>query len=424
MTLSQQGLAQLIATTPEHWVDNQFGFALDGGAGPVLVRISPRIVASAAAAPAFQLRFTVLAVQTDSASDWLAELSARVTASLPAPRAAHVAWWQSFWARSYISVNATAGPGDAFTLSAMYAVTRYTQAIQSRGTLWPIKFNGMAFIAAMDAGNGEADRRDWGPSTWWQNARLPYGAMLLAGDFDLMRVILDYYVNMEKLLGPRTVAYWGHTGMWTTETQHLSGAYDMSDYGCGRPTSNPKYPVSLMESGYLHVDQGGDSGTGEYALMALDYFLWTGDARYLNLAYQSANYFLGHFKLNATSGRVVIFPAQVLETYWCDFDVNSQSFTNCCSDDAPTISGMITLFEKLAQLPASVTTPEQRAAWAAFTPTIPLLPVDADKVILPARILSTGTHNSEGPGSFCFILPRPRRRSSSSDGAGAGLTST
>jgi hypothetical protein len=45
--------------------------------------------------------------------------------------------------------------------------------------------------------------------------------MLIAGDFDLMRVILDYYTNMAKLLGPRTQAYWGHPGVWTTETQQV-----------------------------------------------------------------------------------------------------------------------------------------------------------------------------------------------------------
>ena len=58
-----------------------------------------------------------------------------------------------------------------------YAVTRYTQAVQSRGTQWPIKFNGMlvcarvsvllrlfdfsegmAFVAAM-GNDGEADTR-------------------------------------------------------------------------------------------------------------------------------------------------------------------------------------------------------------------------------------------------------------------------
>ena len=172
--------------------------------------------------------------------------------------------------------------------------------------------------------------------------------MLIAGDFDLHRVILDYYTNMAKLLGPRTQQYWGHPGVWTTETQHLTGAYDMSDYGCGRPGSpSDPYPYQYMQvrevartrpfccsqsapptapladalffssqSGYLHVDQGGDSGTGEWSLMAIDYFSWTNDARYLPLAFAAADYFMNRYvaNLNASTGRYVVFPAQVLET--------------------------------------------------------------------------------------------------------------
>lgn len=141
--------------------------------------------------------------------------------------------------------------------------------------------------------------------------------MLIAGDFDLHRVILDYYTNMAVLLGQRTQLYWGHPGVWTTETQHLTGAYDMSDYGCGRPGSpSDSYPYQYMASGYLHVDQGGDSGTGEWSLMAIDYYHWTGDSRYLPLAYAAGDYFMNRYKanLNATTGRYVIFPAQVLET--------------------------------------------------------------------------------------------------------------
>ena len=59
-----------------------------------------------------------------------------------------------------------ASSAQGFQLSQMYAVTRFTQAVQSRGTLWPIKFNGMAFVAAMDKGNGEPDSRQWGASNW------------------------------------------------------------------------------------------------------------------------------------------------------------------------------------------------------------------------------------------------------------------
>jgi hypothetical protein len=110
--------------------------------------------------------------------------------------------------------------------------------------------------------------------------------MLIAGDFAEFRVLLDYMKNQEVFLAQRTPAYWGHPGMWTTEcvcpppfppphpcghcpphradcapisrpprrTTHLSGAYDMSDYGCAR---DPEMPTWLMASGYLHVDQGG-----------------------------------------------------------------------------------------------------------------------------------------------------------------------
>jgi hypothetical protein len=142
--------------------------------------------------------------------------------------------------------------------------------------------------------------------------------MLAAGDFAEFKVILDYIANQEVVLGQRTLAYWNHSGMWTTETTHLSGLYDNTDYGCSRVEG--QWPDWLMQSGYLHTDQGGDSGTGEYPLMALDYLMYTNDpqafAPYLKIAVQVANYFMYHFKRSADGSKVVIFPAQVLETYW------------------------------------------------------------------------------------------------------------
>jgi len=95
----------------------------------------------------------------------------------------------------------------------------------------------------------------------------------------------------------------------------------------------------------------------------------------------------------------------VLETWWCDYDVNLQTWTNCCADDSPTISGMMTLFEKLRALPAGLTTPAQRAAWDDFaTRRMPALPTTGGPapVIAPARVLSSGTHNSEGPELYAM----------------------
>jgi hypothetical protein len=223
--------------------------------------------------------------------------------------------------------------------------------------------------------------------------------MLAAGDVDEMRVILDYYMNMAEYLVPRTQQYWGHAGMWTTETQMLFGAYTMSDYGCSRSAG---YPYQYESSGYLHVDQGGDSGTGEWALMALDFFSATGDISYLPLAFHAADYFMNHFNTSA-DGRVVVFPAQVLETYWCAWDASAANWTNCCADDSPTISGMMTLFEKLRALPPAAASDAQRAAWAAFADArMPALPLEADGTIAPARVLSSGSHNGEGPTLYAL----------------------
>lgn len=415
--------------------DLQFGLALDAGGGPALVRVDASALASAAPGAYFELRATVLAVQTDTPADWLADAAVLVTVGRGAAdaRPAHEAWWAAFWARSYVAVNMSAGSSRAryagsddlapagrafvsassgaaaaaapagaggFQLSRVYTLTRYVHAVQSRGTLWPIKFNGMAFVAAVNHGGGEPDFRDWGGSNWWQNTRMPYGAMLAAGDFDSHRVILEYYANMARLLAPRTALYWNHSGLWTPETHTLFGAYTPYFYGgpgceAARPAG---FPVWLVANECIRLDPGGDSGTGEWALMALDFFAHTGDAAYLPLAYGAADYFMHHFPTNATSGRTVLWPTQVLEGYQCAFDGATGQFVDCCADDTPSISGMLTLFEKLLALPPGVATPAQAAAWRAFSDArMPALPLTQDgSRIAAARVLNSGS-TGEGP---------------------------
>lgn len=59
-------------------------------------------------------------------------------------------------------------PSVADVLSQKYALTRYINAAQSRGTIWPIKFNGQAWTSYMNDGAAAPDFRNWGPSNWWQ----------------------------------------------------------------------------------------------------------------------------------------------------------------------------------------------------------------------------------------------------------------
>jgi hypothetical protein len=99
--------------------------------------------------------------------------------------------------------------------------------------------------------------------------------MLSAGDADLMKVVLDYEMNIRVFLEQRTQLYWGHPGMWTPETHTLFGAYE------GPTGPAPGWPAWLEHNPYTRTDWGGDSGLGEIAVMALDYYHYTGSAEYV-----------------------------------------------------------------------------------------------------------------------------------------------
>ena len=47
-----------------------------------------------------------------------------------------------------------------------------------------------------------------------------------------------------------------------------------------------------MQSGYLHLDWAGDSGTGEEAIMALDYYTYTLDPSYLHIAFAAGDFLM------------------------------------------------------------------------------------------------------------------------------------
>lgn len=282
-------------------------------------------------------------------------------------------------------------------LGQQQVITRYVQTIQSR-TMWPIKFNGMLFQAAVPP---NADYRDWGPSNWWQNTRLSYGSMLQTGDVDVFETILKYYNNTLPFNMARTQAYFNHSGIFYTETKHICGAFASEDYGCSRPQG---WPVWLETNDYIKNDYGGDGGTPEVALMVLDYFMYTNDKaklkQYLPIATLALDFFRQHYPNRTNDGKIVVWPTQALETYWCaGWDIkNNRPPENCCADDLPTVAGMIVLAEKLLKLPADVTTPAQRAQWTEFQSMLQPLPLTTDGTkYSPARIVSSGVHNSETP---------------------------
>jgi hypothetical protein len=268
-TLTQQGLEKLIPElqSSDHWRGRKFGMAVSGtfatasevgdGVGAhttlqTMRRVSEGALESDGMTTEAHVLISTSSNQT-SLVKWLQQLQQQHAAEIQhsavqssdgGPHSTwqeHADYWQEFWQRSYISVNASTGTGagtstststsdDGFVLSQQYALTRFVQAIQSRdqgGNGWvPIKFNGMMFTAEVKSSYScpsfvhtliirtrtqhtrtlivhtrvhaltlslthaprfqvgpEATKsgptfRDWGANEWWQNTRLPYWTML------------------------------------------------------------------------------------------------------------------------------------------------------------------------------------------------------------------------------------------------------
>ncbi len=169
--MRQQGLESLLPQFSDPLDGRIWGMAVAGAAGDgsgSLLRTGNLTLASAAPASAFLVRLD-LRVDPAAGGDvptFVSALAAQASAG-PAPAerdAASSAWWQAFWARSYIAVG-TGSNATQQLLAAQYARTRFVQAVQSRGHAVPIKFNGQLWAI----GPG----RQWGADHWWQNTRLP-----------------------------------------------------------------------------------------------------------------------------------------------------------------------------------------------------------------------------------------------------------
>ena len=169
-TLRQQGLSSLVGSIGTEFLHKQFGLAAVTSTGWTRTSSTTLVAASSMHT---SLSLVALTTEFASADDWLQQL-AQVPVAGVATRDAHVAWWASFWNRSYVDTSRS-GNASLAQMTAMYDISRYVFAIQSR-TSWPIKFNGMMFVANTPdvtlSNGGGPDYRDWGQSDWWRELSL------------------------------------------------------------------------------------------------------------------------------------------------------------------------------------------------------------------------------------------------------------
>ncbi|MGQ9882011.1 MAG: DUF5703 domain-containing protein [Armatimonadota bacterium] len=246
LTLRHQGLGSLIGKLSDPLLHRTFG-GMIRGAG--LARIDRYTLRSVSPVKQFSIAVHVLTAQTEEAQEWVRCLRAqakRVEAVGRAQaRAAHQRWWSNFWRRSWIVVS---GSPEAEVVTKGYALQRFITACAGRGA-YPIKFNGSIFTVDSREPDElfDADYRRWGGKYWFQNTRLPYWAMLCAGDYDMLRPLFEMYLKALPLAKERTQRYFGHDGAYFPETITSWGAYANVNYGWSREGK----PISYIDNPYI-----------------------------------------------------------------------------------------------------------------------------------------------------------------------------
>lgn len=279
-----------------------------------------------------------------------------------------------------------------------YALQRWVTACQGRG-FYPIKFNGGLFTVEPRHAGGhdfDADWRRWGDSFWWQNTRLPYYAMLAAGDFDLMASLFDFYERVTPLCRARARLYYGAEGVYFPETITPFGTYANGDYGwdrAGADSSEIHCPwwQYAWNQGLELVDLmlQRDAYARSYPF-ARDHLL--------PMAREVLKYFDSRFPRDE-QGVLHITPTQALETHW-----------HGVVNDMPCVAGLHSVLPRLQALPDAWLTDEDRALFARLTAALPPLPVreaDGARLLAPAQQYDPSRQNVETPelyATFPFRL--------------------
>lgn len=259
--------------------------------------------------------------------------------------------------------DASADAEDAFLVSQAYALQRYVNACGGRGNL-PITFNGSIFTVPVKNRPEHGDYRRWGSGYWWQNTRLPYYCMNMAGDFEMMRPLIQMYTDMLPHAKHRTKKYVNAEGAYFPECIYFWGEHFPRSYGTAFADKKEK----IQDSGWHKYEW--DSGI-EVSCMALDHYFFTQDAEFakeqaIPLGDALIRFFNTYYK-KTPAGELDMTPSQALETWWH------------CTNSASEVAGLMALSSKLLALPDSLVTAEQRSYWRAFQKSLPPLPVDKTK---------------------------------------------
>jgi hypothetical protein len=390
-TLKVQGLEDFIDKSSDPLLNLTFG-ALVQAKG--MVSKSPTRLKSSEPSKVIDVSVFPLTAQTSTAKDWVEKVEAQAanykSKSSGAVWAAHKKWWNQFWDRSWIYIDANPGD-DAFIVARGYALQNWITACGGRGNM-PIKFNGSIFTVdgLYQGKNMGPDYRRWGPCYWWQNTRLPYWPMLAAGNYDMIKPLFKMYIDAMPLARHRIKKYYDFDGAYFPETMYFWGAYRNEDYGW-HPKKDKK-PDEIRGPFIQYEWQGGI----ELTAMMLQYYHHTLDNSFLNttllpFAKQITSFYDKRYKRDE-AGKLVIHPANALEDVWG------------CTNPAPEIAGLRFILPQLIKLTSDS---QEKESYRLLLKAIPDLPTDISEdgktYILPARKDKKRRGNCEKPECYAIF---------------------
>ena len=388
--LEQQGLLEFGESETDPLLHRTFGGIVQGEG---LKKTADDSLKSRQPAHSFHCSVTLHTGRHVDPAEWvrdIQDLAARMPDAVDSPAwQAHLAWWRAFWKRSQLEID---GSEAARKVSRGYALQRFMNACAGRGE-FPIKFNGSLFTVDWNF-PGEAfdlDYRRWGPAYWHQNTRLPYWAMLYAGDFDMMRPYFEMYRRALPLARFRCRKFCGHEGAFFPETMYFWGCYIEQNYGWPGDR-DPELAGHLSQNQYIR--RHNSSGL-EVVYHALLFFKFTGDDAFLRetalpLAEAVLDYYDLHFPRK--DGQLHISPAQVIEQWWI------------AENPLPEIAGLQACLKELLSLPAGLSS--RQKDWQRLANEIPPLPthrIDNKAVFSPAQTWEGPPRNSENPELYAVF---------------------
>ena len=252
----------------------------------------------------------------------------------------------------------------------IYQLFRYQLAANRNGRAMTL-FNGGIFPC-----EGNPDGRMWdGCQFMAQNQRPMAWAELKTGDWDLLKVSMDFYRARTEMSRLHAKKFWGvEGGVAYSEAFSIFGLDAIGSTADGRCS-----PSHL----HYHYTSG-----MEFALIMMEYGRFTGQdiSGYLEPAEGIIRYYDQYYqkllekktgKTLDENGHLVIYPSDACEPY------------HGCTNNVDVICGLEALSQALLDLPAKYLTPEKRAYFKAFQKRIPPLTIaetkDGKKYVAAAK---------------------------------------